>query len=143
MTNNEVTFEVEGVGKFTAYKELPQQKFFLDYRTEVAKLLGGRASFLELEAILRALEKSDDPIDKERIVGIQFEIMRADQYVQAQMAIKTFPEGFTWEGCNSTLFGKIWLAMDGARNPFRKKDEGESKPPDKAAGSDAGGGTTE
>jgi hypothetical protein len=143
MKNNEITFEVAGTGKFTAYKDFPQKMFFMDKRKEIAKILGGRKTLLELEATAEAYADSDDPVEKKTVEMISWEIMRASKYFDCQLLITEYPKGFSWDECSSTDFMNIWLALDGARGLFPKGEGGENKIPDKTSQAEAGTGAEE
>jgi hypothetical protein len=120
---NIVEFEVPGVGRFKALKEPEADSFFMDRRTEIAKILGGRTELIKMEALAREYEKSTNSVEKEIFYGVQIELKRASMCIDVKTFITETPKGFSFEDtfASADKFDALWLALETARRPFQQK----------------------
>ena len=122
MDSNNVEFTVEGIGDFVSYKEIPAKAFFMDRRTELAKVLGGRTELVKMEAMFSMYAKSSDPAEKEIAETILFDINRAEIYLDLKGLIIKAPKGFVIEGLTSNQMIALWEALEASRKPFQTPD---------------------
>lgn len=122
---NTVTFDVEGLGKFTAYKEEPVEAFFMDRRKELAKVVGGRDELIKIERLYNKYADSKDESDQEIATAAFIEIKRATMYVEMKRIFKETPKDFDLDKLNVTDYDKLWMALEAARGKFRFRDSGK------------------
>lgn len=123
MDSNKVEFAVEGIGDFVCYKEIPAKEFFMDRRVELAKILGGRVELARMEATSAIYEGSTDPLEKEIRETINFDVNRANTYLDLKHLIIKAPKGFVLEALTPNEFLALWLALETARKPFPVADQ--------------------
>ena len=119
---NIIEFEVEGLGKFKAFKEVPAKTFFFDRRNELAKLLGGRVDLVRMESTMRLYANSTDPLEKKIADDLAYEMMRANGFLEIKNLLVQVPKGFNLDSVSGEEFDKLWVALESARGTFRQEN---------------------
>lgn len=124
---NTVTFEVKGLGHFTAYKEEPVEPFWMDRRREIAKILGGRDELIKLERLHGQYAESKDMNDRDLATAAFLEIKRASMFVELKTVLIKTPDNFEVDSLSTEEYDKLWMALEAARGKFRSRDTGKSE----------------
>jgi|GEM_PF-5936632 len=119
---NVVEFTVEGLGKFSAFKELPAPQFFYEREREVARFLGGMAELSKLQAIIRTYRDSSDPYERNLAESAAINLMRAEEYYNLKTSLIDQPKGFSLDKLSVELFDSLTAEFAKARGFFRTGD---------------------
>ena len=125
--SNVVTFNVEGLGDFEAYKEAPMKAILFQRRQQLAKLVGGMTELIEMECRIQKHQSSADEGDRKIADALALELMGLDGYIDMKLLIKKAPEKFDLDRLSNDEYGKLFVAFQQARGFFRNADGGKSK----------------
>ena len=134
MKPNQIEFEVKGVGKFIALKEVTAPMFFLDRRKMTAEMFGGISEYLKMETLIRIGKNSEDRVQKELADALINEIVRADWIINLKNEVVEYPENFSIQTLNPKQLDDVLYEFQKARGLFRDDGAatGEVSPPAKA-----------
>ena len=134
MEANQIEFDVKGVGKFTALKEVTAPMFFMDRRKMTADMFGGMSELVRMESLIRIGYNSEDRVQKELSASLLSEIDRAEWIIKIKSEIVTYPERFNLQALTSPQLNDVIYEFQKARGLFRDEGTttGESSPPAKA-----------
>ena len=121
MDNNQIKFEVKGIGEFIALKEVTAPMFFLDRRKMMADMFGGIVELVRMETLIRLGTRSEDQVQKELASSLLDEMSRADWFIRLKTEMIEYPKGFNIaklkpEGLNDVIF-----EFQKARGLFREE----------------------
>ena len=134
MNANQIEFDVKGVGKFTALKEVTAPMFFMDRRKMTADMFGGMSELVKMESLIRIGYNSEDRVQKELSAALLSEIDRAEWIIKIKSEIVTYPEKFNLQALTSPQLNEVIYEFQKARGLFRDEPipTGETSPPTKA-----------
>ncbi len=126
---NQVEFEVKGLGKFTAFKEMPAASLFYEREKEIARFLGGFQELAKLQAIIRTHRDSADPYERNLAETAAVHLMRSEEYYTLKASLIDQPKGFSLDKLSVEQFDALTAEFAKARGFFRTGDsEGTAEP---------------
>jgi hypothetical protein len=133
MDANQIEFEVKGIGKFTALKEVVAPMFFLDRRKMIADMFGGMSEYIKMQTLIRIGNNSEDRLQKELADTLINELIRAEWIINIKTEVIKYPDGFNFQALKAEQLNELIDKFQEARGIFRSdtKPTGETSPPPK------------